>query len=66
MFEELKGIIRQYDIKDLADHAEISPNTIQRWLSGKTKSPRHSNLLKVCDVLGLDVVIKPQRTILKR
>ena len=50
------------DRKELAEHADISPQTLYNWVNGDTFSPRFNNLYKVAGALGMVITVtKPKR-----
>jgi predicted transcriptional regulator len=48
----------KWDIQTLAREAKVSQATLYNWLDGKTMGPRIVTLVKVCKVMGFEIVLK--------
>ena len=55
VFEQLKDIMRGYNVEDVAYNAEVAPSTIYFWLEGKTRFPRLNTIIKVAYALGYEL-----------
>lgn len=58
---ELVGIIQRsgMPVYQIADDANVSRNTIGRWLDGTTIHPRMHTMIAVAEVLGYKFVLLP-------
>ena len=52
VFEELKTLLTFYEIREVANCANVATSTIFFWLSGRTKSPRLDTFTRVSDAVG--------------
>lgn len=61
LFNEVKKVLEMYDIASVAEHAEVSDQTLYNWLNGRVKSPYIGTLVRVADVLEIDIVAVTKR-----
>lgn len=62
IFEELKKILRQYNIVEVAEESGLHFTTLYGWLDDTTFQPRLSSMLAVLPVLGYELVLQRIRT----
>lgn len=66
LFLELLGELKNYNVSDVADATGIYKATLYFWLDGTTKCPKMPNIIKVADVLGMELTMKAKARHTKR
>ena len=57
LFEEVVRELEAYDIESVADAAEVSDQCLYNWLNGRVKNPYVRNVVRVAEVLGIQVKV---------
>lgn len=57
IFEQLKDILRGWNIESVADAAGIAVSTQYNWLEGKVQKPRLDTICKVASVVGYELTL---------
>ena len=55
IFDELKDILQEYVVADVALVAGVGEATIYFWLDGTTRKPRLDTIVKVAAALGYEL-----------
>ena len=58
LFEDLKGIISEYNPLWIEQECGVTDQTIYNWLSGKTRKPRLDTIVKVAKAVGYEVTLR--------
>jgi len=65
-FEELKDILKNYNLETVADVAGVHFTTLYNWLSGKTKNPHLRTFIKVAKAMGFEVMLRREQVSMRR
>ncbi len=57
VFEELKDLLFDYEVRSVSELSGVSKATIYNWLEGKTRKPRLDTILKVAEALGYTLTL---------
>jgi len=63
IFQQIKSELKQYELKDVAEYAEVSVQTLRNWIDGKVENPHLRTITAVADALGYNVVLEKQGTV---
>ena len=63
IFEDLKGILEDYNPAWIEQESGVSNQTIYNWLAGKTKKPRLDTITKVARAVGYELVLQKTRQV---
>lgn len=58
LFEDLKGIIAEYNPLWIEQECGVTDQTIYNWLSGKTRKPRLDTIVKVASAVGYELTLQ--------
>ncbi len=58
VFEELKDLLAEYDLKSVSDTSGISLSTLYLWVDGKVRFPHLRTIVRVAEALGYEVVLQ--------
>lgn len=60
---DLRGILLNSDrsYHDIGKEARVYPETIEKWVTGETKSPQLLKVLAVANALGYDLMLVKRR-----
>lgn len=62
VFEDLKGILAEFDFRWVAETAGVSDQTLYNWHNGLTHKPRIDTITKVAKALGYEIVLELRET----
>lgn len=55
VFLDLIADLRGYELKSVAQNAEVNLSTIYFWLDGTTRTPRLDTFIRVAEAIGYNV-----------
>lgn len=58
----LGEVVKAYGVADISERTGLSRQTIYKMLSGEG-NPTHKNLVLILDALGLELTVRPKKTI---
>ena len=61
IFLDLITVLGTHDLRDVAESANVSKQTLTNWVSGPTYNPHLNTILKVANALGLELVLRKNR-----
>lgn len=47
--------LKEYHLRDVAYHANVTEQTLRNWLSGHVKQPQLFKLIQVAEAIGLTI-----------
>lgn len=62
VFEDLKGVLAEFDFHWVAETAGVSQQTLYNWHNGYTHKPRIDTITKVANALGYEIVLELKET----
>ena len=65
IFGHIKNELNGWEIKSVAQAADLHPITLNRWIDGKTLNPHIKGLIRVANAIGFDVKLIRRKAILK-